>query len=133
MRGPIGALRIAAEAEGLRLRAHAARTATRIVLGVVALVFLLVTLAFAHIAVWYWVRLTYGWTQYATAGAVAGGDLLFTLVLGVLAARSSPSRIEREALDVRRKALEGASTTLAASTLVVPVARVLVDMMHRRR
>jgi hypothetical protein len=130
---PIGALRIAAEAEGLRLKSQASRIVSRMVMGVIALVFLLVALAFAHVAVWYWLRLSYSWAQYWTACAIGGGDIILAAALGLMAARSSPSRVEREARDVRQRAIAGLGTTVAASTLVVPVIRVVGDMMRRRR
>jgi len=130
---PIGALRIAAEAEGLRLKSQASRIASRMVMGVIALVFLLVALAFVHIAIWFWLRLDYGWAQYWVACIIVGGDVILAAALGLMAARSSPSRVEREAREVRQRAIAGLGTTVATSTLVVPVIRVIGDMMRRRR
>lgn len=53
---PLRLARIAAEAEGLRLRYVAQRTATRGIVGVIALIFVLAALGFFHIALWFWLR-----------------------------------------------------------------------------
>jgi phage shock protein PspC (stress-responsive transcriptional regulator) len=53
--------RIAAEAEGLRLREQAQRTAVRVAFGMAAMVFMLGVLVFLHIAAWYWIRQS--WAQ----------------------------------------------------------------------
>ena len=51
--------RIAAEAEGLRLRYSAQRTVMRAILGLVALAFLFGALVFGQIAAWYWLRMSW--------------------------------------------------------------------------
>jgi hypothetical protein len=124
--------RVAAEAEGLRLRSMAQRTVTRVILGLVALIFLCGTLAFAHIAIWYWLRLTYSWPQIWTALALGGGDLVITIVLAALAARSAPGRVEREALEVRQRAWQNAASSVAFSSMAVPLLRLLVKGLRRR-
>jgi hypothetical protein len=123
--------RIAAEAEGLRLRQQAKRTVIRGVLGVVALVFLAGALAFAHIAAWFWLRLD--WEARHASLILAGADLVLAALLGLLAARSSPGRVEREALAVRRRAIDSATSPLALSVLAMPALRVLGNLMWRRR
>ena len=128
---PLRLARIAAEAEGVRLRNLARRTATRAVMGVIALVFLLGALGFFHIALWFWLRRHF--QSPATSLIVAGGDLLIALVCGLMAARSSPSRLEREALDVRRRALENATSTAAYSALAAQALRLGANMVRRRR
>ncbi len=128
---PIRLARIAAEAEGLRLRYVARRTAIRAVIGLVALVFLLGALAFFHVAFWFWLRRHFQSPQ--TSLIVAGADLLVALLCGLMAARSSPGRLEREALDVRRRALENATSTLTYSTLAAQVLRLGANMFRRRR
>ena len=52
--------RIAAEAEGLRLRHRAQRTAVRAASALIALAFLLGAVVFVHIAAWFWLRLVLG-------------------------------------------------------------------------
>lgn len=128
---PLRLARIAAEAEGLRLRYIARRTAIRAVMGLIAVVFLGGALAFFHIAFWFWLRRHF--ESPATSLIVAGADLLITLLFGLLAARSSPSRLEREALDVRRRALENATSTLAYSTLAAQALRLGTRLVRRAR
>ena len=114
--------RIAAEAEGLRLRHSAQRTVVRAILGLIALAFLFGALVFGQIAAWYWLRLS--WDRPAAALILAGAELVLAAILGLLAARSSPGRIEVEALAVRRRALESATSSLAFSALADAVAAV---------
>jgi hypothetical protein len=123
--------RIAAEAEGLRLRQRAKRTAVRLAFGVVALVFLAGALAFAHIAAWFWLRLD--WEARHASLILAGADLVLAVFLALLAARSSPGRVEREALAVRQRAIDTATSPLALSALAMPVLRVLGNLLWRRR
>jgi UPF0716 family protein affecting phage T7 exclusion len=61
---------------------------------------------------------------YATL-IMLGVNLLFAAIFGLLAARSSPSRTERDALEIRRRALHEARSTLALGALI-PVAGVLL-------
>ncbi|MBV9251415.1 MAG: hypothetical protein JO227_19460 [Acetobacteraceae bacterium] len=125
--------RIAAEAEGLRLRTQLQRTVMRIGLAVVAFVFLSAALIFAHIAVWYCLRLYAGWGQPGTGFAVMGGDLVITLVLLLLASRSSPGRVELEALQVRQRALQSAARTVTVSAALMPVIRMAAGLIRGRR
>jgi hypothetical protein len=128
---PLRLARIAAEAEGLRLRQRVRRTAVQAVFGVIALAFLIGAVAFVHVAAWCWLRLS--WEGQYAALMLAGADLLIAVLLGLLATRSSPSRIELEALAVRQRALEGATTTLAWSTMALQVLRVVGNLMKRPR
>ena len=121
--------RLAAEAEGLRLRYRARRTAARITLALLALVFLLAALLFGHIAVWYWLR-KYWQPQYVGL-TFSGVDIVLAMVLGLLASRSTPGRMEREALAVRRHALEGASRSIAWTTLALQVLRAVRSWRSR--
>jgi len=128
---PLRLARIAAEAEGLRLRYAAQRTITRVIVGLIAFIFLLTSLAFFHVAFWFWLRRHF--ESPATSLIVAGGDLLIALMFGLFAARSSPGRLETEALAVRRRALENATSTLTYSTLVAQALRVGISMFRRGR
>jgi hypothetical protein len=114
---PLRLVRIALEAEQLRLGLHARRTASRVVMGSVALALLLGALGFGHVAAWYWLRV-YLQAQYV-ALIFAGIDLLFALLLFLIAFRSSPGLAEVEALAVRRRALESATEALSLSALLV--------------
>ena len=130
---PFRLARIAAEAELVRLRGMATRMATRLVFAIIALVFLLGVLVFAHIAAWFGIRAWLGVTAPATAGVLAGVDLLIALILGFLASRSSPSRVEIEAKQVRARAIEGITGVLSVTQMVLPVVRLASGMRRRKR
>jgi hypothetical protein len=130
---PFRLARIAAEAEGVRLRGLISRIVTRAVLAIIALLFVLGAVVFAHVAAWYWLRIGMDQTFLAAAGILGGGDLLVAVVLGFLASRSTPSRVELEALDVRRKALRAIGSTLSLAQLIIPVLRITANLRRRRR
>jgi hypothetical protein len=125
--------RIAAEAEGLRLRRRARRAAIRGGLCLIALVWLLGAVVFAHVAIWNWLEARVGWTPLATAWTLAGGDLLVALALCLMAALIGPGRVEMEALAVRARAVEAATSSLAVSAMLMQAVRAGVDMLRRRR
>lgn len=130
---PFRLARIAAEAEGVRLRGMATRIATRIVLAVIALFFVLGAVVFGHIAAWYEVRTALDQSYLVTTGILGGVDLLLAVILGFLATRSTPSRVEVEALDVRRKAIEGIGSAFSLTQMVIPILRLVSDMGRRKR
>jgi hypothetical protein len=123
--------RIAAEAESLRLSRQVRRTAIRVAVAVVALGFLAGAVLFAHLAVWFWLRLH--WESLHAALIVAGADLVLAIFLALLAARSSPSRVELDALAVRQRALDSATSMLAFSALAMQLLRVLPNLLSRSR
>ena len=123
--------RVAAEAEGLRLRERMRRTAMRAAFGIVAMGFLAAAVVFAHVAAWFWLRVA--WEAQYAALIVAGADLLLAILLALLAARSSPGRIELEALAVRRRAIDSATSTLAFSALAMRLLRLFTSLLSRRR
>ena len=130
---PIRLARIAAEAEGVRLKGMVSRIATRAIFGVVAFAFIIGAIVFGHIAVWFELRTALDQTFLAATGELAGADLLVVIILGLLASRSSPSRVEREALDVRRKAVEAIGGTFSLASLAVPVLRIGANLRRRGR
>src|SRR5262249_52591671 len=85
-----------------RPRSGAQRTVTRVVLGLIAFALLMGALVFLHIAAWYWLRQSFD--RPPAALIIAGAELLVAAILGLIAARSSPGRIEAEALAVRKRA-----------------------------
>jgi hypothetical protein len=125
---PLRLVGVALQAEGLRLSHRARRAGVRIVLGCFAVALLLAAVGFAHVAVWNWLR-EYLAAQYVAA-IFAGADLVLALILGVLAARSVPGRVEVEALAVRRRALDEAAASVTISALVV---RVFDQLIRSRR
>jgi hypothetical protein len=130
---PVRLARIAAEAEGVRLRGMMTRIATRVIFAVVAFLFVIGAVTFAHVAAWYGLRVGLEQSFLVTAGILGGADLLVGVVLLVLAARSAPSKVEVEALEVRRKAVAGMASTLSLAQLLVPLLRLGVNLGLRRR
>ncbi len=130
---PIRLARVAAEAEGVRLKGLATRFALRLVFAIVALLFIIGALVFVHIALWYGIRLGWELSPYAAAGILGVLDLLIAAILLVLASRSTPSRVEREALQVRKQAVEGIRSVLSLSQLALPVLRVATRRRRPRK
>ena len=125
--------RIAAEAEGLRLQRMARRTAIRLAIGLVALVFLGCALAALHVGVWFLLRIDLGWQPQNAGLSMAGFDCVIGLALVVIAALMAPGRIEREALEVRRRAWENAIASVGISAMLLPVLRLTVGLLRRAR
>jgi len=130
---PFRLARIAAEAEGVRLRGMATRIVTRAILAVVALFFVLGAVVFGHIAAWYEIRTALDQSYLVTTGILGGADLVVALILVFFATRSSPSRVEIEALDVRRKAVEGIVSALSLTQMMIPLLRLVSGMRSGRR
>jgi hypothetical protein len=130
---PVRLVRIAAEAEGVRLRGMMARIVTRAIFAVIALFFILGALTFGHIAAWYEIRVALDQSYLATTGILGGADLLLAIILLFLASRSSPSRVEIEAREVRRQALQGLGSALNLTQLVLPFLLRIVSGARRSR
>jgi hypothetical protein len=133
MRRTLRLARIAAEAEGLRLQRMARRTAIRLTIGLLALVFLGCALAALQVGVWFLLRVDLGWQPQTAGLSMAGFDFAAGVVLLAIAAGLSPGRAEREALDVRRRAWESAIDSLAMSAMLLSVLRLLTAGLLRRR
>lgn len=125
--------RIAAEAEGLRLRRRARRAAIRVVLGLIALVWLFGAVVFVHVAVWNWLEDSIGWTPLGTAWTLAACDAVIALVLCLAAALLGPGKVETDALAVRTRAVDAATHSLALSVMLTQVVRAAIDLIRRRR
>ena len=126
----INLLKIAAEAELLRLRTMMARQVRRGIFGAVAAVFGVAVLALAEVAGWQALRLKI--QPIPTTLILLGINLAIAAAFGVLAARSAPGHTEREALRVRRQALETARGSLVF-TAALPTVRLLRGRQTRRR
>ena len=122
--------RIALEAEGLRLRHRARRGAVRVALLAIACGFLMAAAGFGHAAVWLWLRLH--WDPPQAAALMVGGDIVLATFFALLAARSSASAVEREALAVRRRAIESAVGTYAFSALALQAFGLIGRLLRRR-
>jgi Na+/H+ antiporter NhaA len=123
--------RIAVEAEGLRLRQRAQRTAIRAAFGMIAMGFLIGSVIFVHLAAWYWIRQT--WRHEYAALILGGVDFVLAMVLAFLATRSTPSRVELEALAVRQRAVESAVSSIAVSSLMFQAVRLVSNLVRRPR
>ena len=126
----INLLKVAAEAEILRLRILLARQGKRAAFGVVAVIFVLGVFVLAEVAGWQVLRF-YVPPIPATL-ILLGTNFVIAALFAVLAARSSPGHAEREALRVRRQALDEARGTLAL-TAAVPLASTLLRRRGGRR
>lgn len=124
---------VAVEAEAIRWKSMAIRMATRVAFGLIAALFLLGVLIFVHIAAWSWLRGSFAFSAIGTAGILGGVDLLIAIILGVLAMRSSPSRSEQEALELRRRAVQNIGTALSVSQMAIPALRLVNTMLRRTR
>jgi hypothetical protein len=123
--------RIAAEAEGIRLRHRTQRAVARGALALVALGFLAAAGVFFHIAGWFLLR--EHWEPPASAMIIGGVDIVVAGLLGLLAARSSASRTEMEALAVRQRAMESIASTVAISTFATQLLRLAASYFRRTR
>jgi hypothetical protein len=121
--------KIAAEAEILRIQHMLKRQGMRAAFGLVAVLFAFGVLVLAHVAGWQALQL-YVPPIYATL-TLLSVDLVIAAIFGILAARSSPSRDEREALTIRQRALHEARSSLALGALI-PVAGTLLRSRRRR-
>jgi hypothetical protein len=124
---------VAVEAETIRWKSMATRTVMRVAYALIALLFVIGVLVFAHIAAWFWLRTTLDQNFYAAACILGGADLIVALVFAFLASRSAPGRQEREALEVRRRAVQSIATALSVSQLAIPVLRMTNNMLRRAR
>ena len=123
--------KIAWEAETLRLRRMARRTTSRLVMTVVALPFLLGTLAFLELALWSYVASRF--IAPFAALILAGVNILIAGVFLLAAAVSSDSRIEVEALKVRQRALEDVGRQLTIAAMVGPATRFVFNQLRASR
>ena len=119
----VNLLKIAAEAEVLRYRSMAARQGRRAAFGAIALLFLLAVLALGEVAAW--LALYRRFEAIETTLILLGINLIIAAAFGLLAARSSPSLAEREALRVRQQSLDAARGALSLAALI-PVGNLLL-------
>jgi len=122
---------IAVQAEGLRLRRLARRTAVRVGLALVAAPFLLACFAFLEAALWDWLS-RHLLPAFAALVAAAINFVIAGMLL-LIAAVSRDSQVEIEALRVRQRALEDATRQLTIAAMVTPVLRLVLDQLRRRR
>jgi hypothetical protein len=127
----INLLKVAFDAELLRLRAMMARQGRRAAFAVIALIFTLAVLALAEVTGWLALRQSV--ESIPATLILLGVNLVIAALFGVLAARSSPGHTEQEALRVRRQALDAARGTLAFAAAVPAVTHLLGSGRDRTR
>lgn len=111
--------RVAAEAESVRIKARIHRMVGSLIIGLIALIFLLCALGFGHLALWGVLREHAMLSPAAAAGILAGGDLAIAAILAWRAAKSPPTPEEIEARRVRQRAVDGITSSATTSTAVV--------------
>jgi hypothetical protein len=119
----INLVKVAVDAELLRLRAMTARQGRRAAFAVIALIFAFVVLALAEATGW--LALRHRFESIPATLILLGVNLVIAAIFGVLAARSSPGHTEQEALRLRRQALDAARGALAFTAAVPAVTRLL--------
>ena len=117
------------EAEALRLRHQTRRFAVSAVFAGIAIILLVGAMVFSHIAIWYWLRETL--TRQLTALILGAGDLLLAVVPALLAARSAPGRVEREAHAVRQQAVDEVMQSCLFSALLVRLVGLFISRVRR--
>lgn len=127
----VSLLKLASEAELLRLRVMMARQGRRAVFAVIALIFVLAVLALAEATGW--LALRHRFESIPATLILLGVNLAIAAVFGGLAAWSSPGRAEHEAMRVRQQALDAARGTLAFSAAVPAVAYLFGNKRERTR
>jgi hypothetical protein len=123
-------LKFAAEAELLRYRCMASRQGRRAAFGAIAFVFVLAVIVLGEVAAW--LALCLRFAAISTTLILLGINLIIAIALGLLAARSSPSLAEREALQVRQQSLDAARGMLSLAALV-PVGNALLRHWRNNR
>jgi hypothetical protein len=123
----INLIKLAAESEILRIQHMLKRQGIRAAFGAVAAVFAISVLILIEIIIWQVLKL-YLQPLYATL-CLLGINLVLAIVFALLAAKSSPGHVEREALVLRQQAVERIQSSLALGALV-PVAS---NLLRSRR
>src|SRR5690349_11309895 len=101
----------------------AVRQGRRAAFGAVALVFALAVLVLGEVTAWFALYLRFA--AIPTTLILLGINLIIAVTFGLLAMRSSPSRAEREALQVRQQSLDAARGALSLAALL-PVGNTLL-------
>lgn len=122
---------IALQAEALRLRRVAQRTAARLILAAVALPFLLAALGFFEASLWNY--LVGQFIAPFAALIMAGANLVLALLFLLAAAVSRDSRVEIEALQVRQRALEDVRRELTMAAMLAPATRFVLSQLRGSR
>jgi Zn-dependent protease len=113
---PVSTVKLAAEAEAIRLRAMARRQGMQAAFATAVLIFALGMLALLNVTAYQLLRLALA-PLFASL-IVLLIDLAIAAALGALAIRSSPSQTEQDAVEVRQRAIHEFEGSLAMSALL---------------
>lgn len=122
-------VRVAAEAERLRLKRQLRRTIARVVMGVACAVFATAALCVAHVVVW--LALVPHVSPLGAALILLGIDVVVAVVLGLVAASDRASAVESESRQIRQRALAELKTSFTLAILVRTAIRVLREVRRR--
>jgi hypothetical protein len=115
--------RIAAQAEGIRLRHIARRTAFRVAYVFFGLIFLFGVLVMGHVALFMW--LAEHLRPVICALILLGADLVVAIILFLMALMAGPGRLEREAKAIRDQASSQVADIASTALLMRPLLRLL--------
>jgi hypothetical protein len=117
--------RVAADAEILLLRRRVLTAQRRAVFAGIAVAFGIGVLVLLHILA-YIALLQYAHlTPFFAVLIVAGVDLVFALLFGLLASGAMPDPVAEEAILLRDQSIAQMKTSLSATALLVPAGRLL--------
>jgi len=125
-----GLLRVAAEAELIRIRALLKRQARRGAYGGIAGLFAIAVLALIEVLAWQALRLLL--ESIATTAVLLGINVVITAIFVLLASRSVPGQAESEARRLRDDALSGARNSLMITGAVLAGRGYLARRRRRR-
>lgn len=126
----VGLLRVAAEAEFLRIRALLKRQVRRGTYGGVAGLFALVVLALVEMLGWQALHLHF--EAIAATAVLLGINVILMMIFLLMAVRSTPSYTEQEARRVRDDALKGVRSSMLITGAVMASRGYLARRKRRR-
>ena len=128
---PLRLIRIAAEAEQVRLLQGMRRALWRVGLVGAFVVFALGGVIMGHAATWFWLRAGDAWSESATALLIGVGDAVMAILLVVATIHWRAGSVETQALAVRRTACDGILDAIAVPETVVAIIRVATAALRR--
>lgn len=122
-------VRVAAEAERLRLRRLARRTVLRVAMALACAVFATAALCVIHVVIW--LALVPHVSPLGAALILFGIDIVIAVVLGFIAASDRPGTVEAESRQIRQHALSELKTTFTLAILTRTAIRILRELRRR--
>ncbi|HYZ63477.1 MAG TPA: hypothetical protein VE650_13590 [Acetobacteraceae bacterium] len=121
--------KVAAAAEALRLRRFARRQGMRAAFGAGAAVFGIAVFVLLHVLAYHLLRLGLG--PVVSSLILLAVDVIVAGVLAFLAMRNEPDEVEREALAIRRQAVQEAKRAATVMAVAGEAARLLIRRRAR--